>query len=1196
VQRLARFALTWLPLALIVVIGVALSIYGSFRSAHYDEAQARAAFEREATGEIGALKARINASIGAVTALTALYEARGNVERREFERFARTILAGDPSIHVLEWAQVVPWNERADVERRLAADYGFDVPFTERTGSKLKVAGERSQYIPVTHLAPMRGNQAVLGFDLASEPIRRAAVEQAERTGQPVATGRLLSLQADEYSLLLFWPIFADAEQHHRMTGLVVGVFRIHDIVAAATEVAASGGRSRLLLLDQSAPLAEQLLYPRDFGGSRLDDMPAASGVASDVMVGGRVWRIVILPPEDDGSATLNLSHVFLAGGLLLTGNLAIYVLLGMRHSGEAERKHKFLDTALQQSRERLTLATESAGIGIWDWDLVANNLVWDARMYELYGIREEDFGGAYDAWLAGLHPEDLVRGDAAITAAIGGVKDFNIEFRVVWPNGEVHDIEAHALVQADPDGHATRMIGVNWDITERKRAMETIRIQADQYMTMLSTTSDGFWILDRHGRFLAMNDAYCAMTGYSRDELLKLTIKDVEAVEPTEVTRRHMETIVTVGFDRFESQHQRKDGTAIEIEGSVSFQRETGQFLCFARDITEHKRAEAALQTSETRYRDLFESTRDALLVLDASSGKLLSANSSAVKMFGVADKQEFLSRHPWDYSPERQPDGRLSAEKAHDVCETALREGAHMFEWQHIRAGTEFPADVLLTKVTRGTKVLIYASVRDITERKRAEQQIARMAHYDNLTGLANRLVFVETLERRIARAKRDESSFAVLYLDLDHFKDVNDTLGHPAGDQLLRTVAARLQANVRAADTVARFGGDEFAVLLNDITEPANAASVSDRILLDANLPTSLQSDIVGIAASVSEKIVTALAEPTMIEANRIHSGASVGIAVHGPDSPDAETMLAHADVALYRAKAEQRGTYRFFSDGMDAEVRARVSMSTELREALTADQFFLMYQPQVDMDTGRILGLEALVRWRRPTLGTLGPGQFIPAAERNGLIVPLGRWVVREACRQARQWLDAGVAPPLIAVNLSGVQIKRPLELENDIAASVLEFAVPQQLLELELTESVLMEASRDHNDVLLRLRKAGHRLAVDDFGSGYSSLDYLRRYPVDRIKIAQTFTMDIGVEPGNDAIVRAALGLARELNIEVVVEGVETLAQLELLRGWGGRIIQGYYFARPLHVAEVTRLLRIGRITPASVDATETAAE
>jgi diguanylate cyclase (GGDEF)-like protein/PAS domain S-box-containing protein len=402
--------------------------------------------------------------------------------------------------------------------------------------------------------------------------------------------------------------------------------------------------------------------------------------------------------------------------------------------------------------------------------------------------------------------------------------------------------------VQTGPDGRATRMTGVNWDVTQRKQAIETIRSQADQYATMLSTTSDGFWILDRHGRFFAMNDAYCAMTGYSREELLKLTIKDVEAVESAEVTKGHMETIVTVGFDRFESQHRRKDDTVIDIEGSVSFQRETGQFLCFARDITQHKRAEAALQVSERRYRNLFESTRDALMVFDASSGVVLSANSSAVKMFGATDEQDLLSRHPWDYSPERQPDGRLSADKAHEMNETALRDGTHLFEWMHRRADcTEFPADVLLTKVTRGTRVLIYSSVRDITERKRADQQIARMAHYDNLTGLANRLVFVETLERRIARAERDGGSFAVLYLDLDHFKDVNDTLGHPVGDELLRTVAERLQASVRAADTVARFGGDEFGILLNDIFEPANAASVSDRILQTARLPTSLRSDV-------------------------------------------------------------------------------------------------------------------------------------------------------------------------------------------------------------------------------------------------------------------------------------------------------------------------------------------------------------
>jgi diguanylate cyclase (GGDEF)-like protein/PAS domain S-box-containing protein len=1196
-RRLASVALAWLPFALIVLIGVTVSVYASFRSAQYADAHARADFERQAESEIGTLKVRINASLGAVTALAALYEARGDVARAEFQRFAETMLAADPSIQALEWAQVVSGAQRAQVERRLSAEYGFDVRFTERVDGKLVEAGERSRYAPVTYVTPMQGNQAAVAFDLASEATRRSAITESERTGQPVASGRIQSVQqASEYSFLLFRPVFVVAGPPRQMTGLVLGLFRVNDLVAAGSAGRQGARRNRLLLLDLSAPIPEQILYASDARGQQ-DARLTAQGVTSDVMVGGRVWRIVVLPPDTAGQPGWIWRYGVLAVGLLLTGNLGIYVLLGMRRWGVAERERKRLDQLLRQSRERLALATESARIGIWDWDLATNKLVWDARMYELYGIREEDFSGAYDAWLAGLHLEDRARGDAAIGEAINGVSEFNIEFRVVWPNGEIHHIEAHALVRAGADGCATRMIGVNWDITERRRAMETIGVQADRYATMLSTTSDGFFILDRDGRFFAVNDAYCTMTGYSRDELLALTIEDVEAIEPAMTAKTHMQTIVNSGFDRFESQHRRKDEITIDIEGSVSFQRETGQFLCFARDITKQKQDEAALQASERKYRDLFDSTRDAIMVFDPCRKSLLSANASALQMFGVTDEQELLSRHPWDYSPNRQPDGRLSVEGAHENFDTALREGTHLFEWVHMRAdGTEFPTDVLLTKVTRGDETLVYSTVRDITERKRADQRIARMAHYDNLTGLVNRLVFVRTLERRICRARQDGSCFAVLYLDLDHFKDINDTLGHPVGDELLKTVAERLRANVRPDDTVARFGGDEFAILLNDMAMATKAGPVSDRLIQAVGLPSNLQTDTAAVAACISESMVSALAEPIMIEANRIYSGATIGIAVYGPDSPGAETLLAHADMALYRAKAEQRGTYRFFTEGMDAEVKARVSTSAELREAIRANQFFLMYQPQVDISANRIVGLEALIRWRHPTFGIVGPHRFIAEAEWNGLIVPLGRWVIREACHQARLWLDAGLEVPSIAVNLSGVQFKRPLELERDIVANLAEFAVPPHLLELELTESVLMEASRAHNNLLLHLREAGHRIAVDDFGTGYSSLDYLRCHPVDRIKIAQTFVRDLGIEPGNDAIVRAALGLARELNIEVVVEGVETLAQLELLKGWGGRIIQGYYFAKPLHVAEVAPLLRTGSIMPAHIAAAELAAD
>jgi diguanylate cyclase (GGDEF)-like protein len=438
--------------------------------------------------------------------------------------------------------------------------------------------------------------------------------------------------------------------------------------------------------------------------------------------------------------------------------------------------------------------------------------------------------------------------------------------------------------------------------------------------------------------------------------------------------------------------------------------------------------------------------------------------------------------------------------------------------------------------------------------------ELKISWMARYDILTGLANRGVFAEALQHEIARANRDGTSFAVLYLDLDHFKDVNDTLGHPIGDLLLQSVAERLRASVRETDTVSRFGGDEFALIATDLREPADAAALA-------------------------LKVLAATSEPVLIGDIEVRSGASVGIAVYGPDSADTDTLLSHADIALYRAKSEGRGTYRFFTDTMDAEVRTEFMLGAELRQAIVSKQLYLVYQPQVDIYTGRIIGVEALVRWLHPTRGVVSPGLFIPVAEKSGLIVAIGRWVMQQSCRQMKEWLDAGVAPPLIAVNLSALQFKTPRELENDIEAILAETGVPPRAIELELTEGVLMDASREHGDVLLRLRKAGFRIAIDDFGTGYSSLDYLRRFPVDRIKIAQQFMFD-PTEGSGDAIIRAAIALAHELKLEVIVEGVETAKHLQRVKSCGGREVQGYYFSRPVQAEAMTALLRKG-MTPST---------
>jgi diguanylate cyclase (GGDEF)-like protein/PAS domain S-box-containing protein len=603
-------------------------------------------------------------------------------------------------------------------------------------------------------------------------------------------------------------------------------------------------------------------------------------------------------------------------------------------------------------------------------------------------------------------------------------------------------------------------------------------------------------------------------------------------------------------------------DGTIkfVHVTAQAVFDAEGRRLRTFGviQDITARKTAENRLQFANILLMTEMEASPDGILVVDANRN-VVSFNQRFVKMWSipqadlVAGKDEALLAKV--VSSVKDPRGFLArvrelyanpGETGHDEFETA--DGR--FIDRHTVA---FPA----TANHDMGRVWFF---RDITERKLAEAQALRTARFDVLTDLANRGVFVESLRHAISNAKRTGRSFAVIYLDLDHFKDINDTLGHPVGDELLKAVAARLRANTREADTVARFGGDEFAVVAPEITEPADVAMLA-------------------------EKLIKALAEPFALLGNDIHTGASIGIDLYGPDALDAETLLSHADVALYRAKAEGRGGYRFFTEAMDSEVRTRVTLGAELREAIDSDQLLLQYQPQVSTESGRINGLEALVRWRHPRRGLVGPEVFVPLAEKIGVVAKLGHWVLWTACRQGKAWLDAGIDPVRIAVNLSALQFKTPQVLEKDIVAALTETGLPPGLLELEITETVLMETSREHSDILARLRQLGVTIAIDDFGTGYSSLDYLSRFPVDRIKIAQNFVRNLETTPRNAAIVKATIGLARELSITVIAEGVETLKQVELLKGWGCGEAQGFYFAKPLGEAEATAMLRTGRTRP-----------
>ncbi len=579
-------------------------------------------------------------------------------------------------------------------------------------------------------------------------------------------------------------------------------------------------------------------------------------------------------------------------------------------------------------------------------------------------------------------------------------------------------------------------------------------------------------------------------------------------------------------------------------------------------RDATVRKAAERHLAQVEGRYRGLLEAAPDAMVVVN-QRGEIVLSNLQTEKHFGYGSGellgQQVTSIIPRGFAERLVADGTRSAADA-----LAQQIGTGIELSARRKDGSEFPIEIMLSPLEGDEGILVTAAIRDITVHNRNEAKLLELARLDLLTGLPNRAVFADAIQKAIAWARNGGPGFAVFYLDLDNFKDVNDTLGHPVGDALLKEVARRLEENVRETDTVARFGGDEFAILATEIKVPADA----------------------GVLA---EGLLETFSKPFSVGENQIRSGASVGIAVYGVDASDAEMLLSRADVALYRAKADGRSTYRFFTESMDTEVRTRVSLGHDLREAIGSPQIFLVYQPQVEAATGRIVGVEALARWRHPELGMISPVEFIPAAETNGLIVALGRWVLWEACRQAGKWREAGIAPDVMAVNLSVLQFKTPLELEKDVAAALAASGLPASMLELEITESLLMTASHANNEALVRLRASGVRLAIDDFGTGFSSLDYLRQFPMDRIKIAQNFVLELGTTAStaasSAAVVKATIGLARELGIDVIAEGVETAEQLRLVKSWRCQEVQGYFFAKPLSVEDLVPLLQAGRIVP-----------
>jgi diguanylate cyclase (GGDEF)-like protein/PAS domain S-box-containing protein len=458
-------------------------------------------------------------------------------------------------------------------------------------------------------------------------------------------------------------------------------------------------------------------------------------------------------------------------------------------------------------------------------------------------------------------------------------------------------------------------------------------------------------------------------------------------------------------------------------------------------------------------------------------------------------------------------------------------------------------------------GRLVEIEGIIIDITERKIAEEKIAQLARTDGLTGLANRTTFVDRLRQSFTATRRGASPFAVLYMDVDHFKDVNDTLGHPTGDLLLKEIAERLKANTRENDVVARLGGDEFAILQTEMDDPARSGELATKLL-------------------------HALAVPYSLHGNNVHITVSIGIAPCAPETISPDVILTQADLALYRAKEQGRNCYRFHTDDLDAQVRERVTLTAELREAFDKGELELYYQPQVEVVSGAIVGVEALVRWNHPTRGLLLPADFFPAAEQTGVIMQLGHWVLEHACEQMRHWRDDGLAPPVMTVNLSLMQLKNARELVQDVTTVLAKWKLSASDLEFDVTEATLAQLKWTRNDVLSQLRRLGAKIAIDDFGTEYSSFDYLKAYSVNHLKLARSLIAKAVHDPERADMIRVMIAMAHNLGLSVMAEGVETNEQRTLLISTGSPTkAQGFLFSEPLPAENVRVLLRQKQIKP-----------
>ncbi|MFC7514972.1 EAL domain-containing protein [Herbaspirillum sp. GCM10030257] len=680
------------------------------------------------------------------------------------------------------------------------------------------------------------------------------------------------------------------------------------------------------------------------------------------------------------------------------------------------------------------------------------------------------------------------------------------------------------------------------------------LKQELDACQRMLDTTPDVICAINASGAFVQVSAASQRLWGYAATELIGRPA--FELVHP-EDRKKYNDTIrrlclgETTSIQPFENRFVHQDGHPIHVSWTANWSESDQHLYCVARDITELRHSTRRLAEREQRFESLFEHHPDGVFAFDIN-GNLISANKAFAQLTGYSAAELSTMSLRAMVAPES-----LKIVDQHFI--EATEGNASSFETMGLRKDhSKYDAHITVVPIIVDDAVVgVHGVARDVTHSKDYERRIEHLATYDGLTGLPNRNLLDDRIKHAIVQAERQGGRVGVLFLDLNRFKIVNDSLGHDKGDILLRIMADRLKQCIRESDTVARLGGDEFVIVLEDVRSP---------------------EDVIGIARN----LLTVIEKPVTLEGHDFSVSSSIGCSLYPKDGNDAATLLRNADLAMYEAKASGGGSFRFYKADMNERVKARLMHERQLRLALEREELVVYYQPRVDINSNKIVGAEALVRWHHPERGLVPPNEFIPLAEEVGLINELGEWVLKTACQQNRFWQEAGLPGLKVSVNLSPYQLAPDSTITHAVRKSLTQSGLDARWLELEITESSLMQNVESTLTKLAEIRDAGVSISIDDFGTGYSSLSYLRRLPVDTLKIDQSFIRDISGSRDDAAIVSATIALAHTMQLKVVAEGVTSEEQIRFLEEHDCDEMQGFFLSPAVPPDEMQRLLHRGR--------------